>query len=39
MVDPELNLKIEEDGCERICFYGYDEKNRNVGFIGYGVFE
>jgi hypothetical protein len=39
MVDPELNLKIEEGGCERIYFYGYDEKNRKIDVIGYGVFE
>lgn len=34
--DPDLHVKIEESP-PMLSFYGYDEKNRHIQFIGYGL--
>jgi hypothetical protein len=35
--DSELKLE-ETKAVETLAFYGYDEKNRHINFIGYGLF-
>lgn len=35
----DLTLKIIQKDVEMFPFYGFDEKKRHIGFIGYGVFE
>lgn len=36
--DLELKLDIVENDIQMLPFYGYDEKNRHIGFFGYGLF-
>lgn len=35
--DETLNLEIEETP-EMLPFYGFDQKERHIGFVGYGCF-
>lgn len=37
-VDPELKLK-KAPSMPTLHFYGFDEKRRHIGFVGYGLFE
>ena len=39
MGDPECNVQIspEQDSMPTLHFYGTDEKQRHIGFIGYGI--
>ena len=37
LADPELELRIV-DGIPALTFFGYDEKKRNIGYVGYGLF-
>lgn len=38
-VDYKLNLKLvgDENKIEMLAFYGFDEKKRHIGFVGYGT--
>lgn len=36
--DPGLELKIVNDNIPTLHFYGFDEKRRHIGHIGYGLF-
>ena len=36
--EPSLKLKICEDEYPEFHFYGYDEKKRHIGGVGYGLF-
>lgn len=36
--DPDLELSIVPN-VNTLSFYGFDEKNRHIGFIGYGLFD
>lgn len=36
--DPTLELKIVDDDIPRLQFYGFDEKRRHIGGVGYGLF-
>jgi hypothetical protein len=37
--DPNLELKISQDHrVPMLPFYGFDEKKRHIGFVGYGTF-
>lgn len=36
--EPSLNVVVSESA-ESLHFYGFDEKGRHIGFIGYGLFE
>lgn len=36
-VDNSLEIKIVKDEIEMIPFYGFDEKKRHIGFVGYGT--
>lgn len=36
--DPTLELEVQEENIEMLPFYGFDEKKRHIGFVGYGVF-
>lgn len=36
--DPTLELKIVECDTPRLQFYGFDEKGRHIGGVGYGLF-
>ena len=38
--DPELELeRIEEESLPMLQFYGYDDKQRHIGYFGYGLFD
>lgn len=36
--NPSLKLKIVKDDIPRLQFYGFDEKGRHIGGVGYGLF-
>lgn len=36
--DPGLELKIVNDDIPTLHFYGFDEKRRHIGHVGYGLF-
>ena len=36
--DPALELSIIPDDVPMFQFYGYDTKNRHIGYFGYGLF-
>ena len=36
--DPELKLEPQDDDIPSLHFYGYDAKDRHIGFVGYGTF-
>lgn len=38
-IDPELNLRSQEEDIENINFYGYDDKGRHLRVPGYGLFQ
>lgn len=38
-VNSELRLVYTPDNIPTISFYGRDEKNRQIGFVGYGCYE
>ena len=38
--DPELVLEvIKEESLPMLPFYGYDDKQRHIGYFGYGLFD
>lgn len=37
-VDPNLELRIINDEIPTLHFYGFDEKKRHIGHVGYGLF-
>ena len=37
-VDPNLQVEIIDDDIPMLPFYGFDEKKRHIGFVGYGCF-
>ncbi len=37
--DPELKLEGCNEDQPTLYFYGYDEKDRHIGYIGYGLFD
>lgn len=36
--DPGLKLKFSDDDIPTLHFYGFDEKRRHIGHVGYGLF-
>ena len=37
--NPGLELSVSQDDTPRFTFYGFDEKNRHIGHLGYGLFQ
>lgn len=37
--DPELILTLEDRDNDMLPFYGFDEKNRHISYVGYGLFD
>jgi hypothetical protein len=37
--NPEIKLEITNEGLEMFQWYGFDKKNRHLGYFGYGLFE
>lgn len=37
-VDANLELKIIKDEIPTLHFYGFDNKKRHIGYVGYGLF-
>ena len=37
--DPSVDVRLEPSVVTTLPFYGYDSKNRHIGFMGYGLFE
>lgn len=38
-VNPNLKLMLIKDEIPDFHFYGFDEQNRHIGFVGYGLFD
>lgn len=36
--DPNLKLEFQTDDIPNLNFYGFDEKGRHIGSVGYGLF-
>lgn len=37
--NPEFRFEVVEDSIPMLPFYGFDDKNRHIGFFGYGLFD